>query len=67
MKFVVDGPQPRLQHVRVNLCRREIGMTEHQLDHAKVGAALQKVRRERVAQHVRAQVARDAGSDRRMP
>ena len=61
MKLVVRGAQPRLQHMRVNLRRRQVGVAEHHLDHPQVRAALEQVRRERVPQDVRAEVARDAG------
>src|SRR5262245_21682354 len=43
--------------VCVNLCRRYIGVTEHRLDGAQVGAALDEVSRERVTQLVRRDVA----------
>ena len=38
--------------VRVELGRAEVGVAEHLLDAAQVGAALEQVRRERVAQQV---------------
>ena len=40
-------------YVRVELGRREVGVAEHLLDAAQVGAALEQVGRERVAQQVR--------------
>jgi len=39
--------------VRVELRRRQVGVAEHLLDGAQVGASLQQVRGERVAQEVR--------------
>jgi hypothetical protein len=36
VKFVIYRPQARLEHVCVNLRRREVGVAEHQLDHPKV-------------------------------
>ena len=39
--------------VRVDLGRREVGVAEHLLDAAEVGAALEQVGRERVAEQVR--------------
>ena len=42
-----------IRYVRVELGRAEVGMAEHLLDAAEVGAALEQVRRERVAQQVR--------------
>src|SRR5258705_9938681 len=62
MKTVVHRPHPLLQHVGVNLRRREIGVAEHHLDGAEVGAALEQVRRERMPQHVRAERRGDAGA-----
>ena len=53
--IVVDGAQPGIEDVRVDLRRRQVRVTEHHLDGAQVGAALEQVRRERMAQDVRAQ------------
>jgi hypothetical protein len=39
--------------VRVDFGRRDLGVPEHRLDRAEVGAVLDEVRRERVAQLVR--------------
>ena len=61
MKRVVHLPQPRLEHVRVDLRRRQVGVAEHGLDRAQIGAALEQVRRKRVAQDVRTEVRADAG------
>ena len=47
--------------MRVDLCRRQIGVAEHDLDRAQIGAPLEQVRGERVAQDVRAEVAAQAG------
>lgn len=41
--------EARADHVRINLGRGYVGMAEHGLNTAKVGAALQKVRRKTVA------------------
>ncbi len=57
----VHGPQPRLEHVRVDLRGRQVGMAKHHLDGTQVGSAFEQVRRERVAQHVRADRGADAG------
>ena len=54
-------PQPLAGHVRVNFGRADVSMAEHFLDDAQVGAIFQKVRREAVTQHVRSDVAGDAG------
>src|SRR5690349_10834911 len=59
MKTVVDRTQTRFEDVRVDLRRREVGVAEHQLNGAQVGAALEQMRRERMPQHVRAQRARE--------
>src|ERR1041385_863700 len=58
VEAVVDPAEPRLEHVRVDLRGRQIGVPEHQLDRAQVGAVLEQVRGERVAQDVRAQAPR---------
>ena len=42
-----------LEHVSVDLCRGEIGVPEHHLDGAEVGAALEQMRSERMPQHMR--------------
>ena len=56
VELVVDRAQARLQHVRVNLRRRQIGVAQHHLDGPEIGAAFEQMRRERVPQHVRAQL-----------
>src|SRR4029450_6591678 len=55
MEAVVDGAQPRLEHVSVNLCRREIRVTEHQLTRAQVRTTLEQMGRKRVSHDVRAE------------
>ena len=67
MKPVVDRAQPRLEHVRVDLRRRQVGVAEHHLNGAQVGAALEQVRRERMPQHVRAERRAEAGARGRTP
>src|SRR5258705_7602511 len=62
MKTVVHRPHPLLQHVGVNLRRRQIGVAEHHLDGAEIRAALEQVRRERMPQHVRAERPSEAGA-----
>ena len=44
---------PAVGHVRVALGRREIGVPEHLLHGAEIGAPLEQMRRERVAEQVR--------------
>ena len=48
----VDLASPAVRDVRVALGRAEIGVAEHLLDAPEVGAALEQVRRERVAKEV---------------
>ena len=53
--------------MRVDLRRGDIGMAEHELHAAQVGAALEQVAGEGVAQHVRRDARRiDAGRERRL-
>ena len=54
----VHGLQPRFEHVRVNLRRRQVGVAQHHLNRAQVGAAFEQMRGERVADDVRAERAR---------
>jgi hypothetical protein len=49
VRAVVDAPQAAAVHVAVQLGGRERAVAEELLDRAEVGAALQEVRRERVA------------------
>ena len=53
VRAVVDAAQALRVHVAVDLRRRERRVAEELLDHAQVGAALEQVRREGVAQAVR--------------
>src|SRR5919199_5031184 len=53
MRLVVQLPPAAIRHVRVQLRRRQVGVAEHLLDGAEVGAALEQMGRERVAQQVR--------------
>src|SRR5262249_50864368 len=61
MKPVVHLTQPGLEHVGVDLRGREVGMAEHGLNGPQIGSALEQMRRERVAQHVRTEVTANAG------
>ncbi len=49
VKLVVHHAKTRLEHVRVDFCGRHVGVAEHHLDGAQVGAALEKMRRERMS------------------
>ncbi len=62
MKAIVDGSETRLQDVRVDLRGGQIGVAEHHLDRAEIGTALEQVRRERVADYVRAERRADTGA-----
>jgi len=46
--------QPGAVHMGIYLGRRDVGMTEQGLEHAKVGAAGEQVRRKGVTKNVRA-------------
>src|SRR5688572_32947764 len=61
MEPVVDRAHALFEHVRVDLRRRQIGVTEHHLDRPEVRAALEQVGGERVTQHVRAEGLRQSG------
>ena len=50
--------------MRVDLRRRDVGVAEHLLQRAQVAAAGEQMRRERVAQRVRAHPALQAGAAR---
>src|SRR4051812_27484538 len=58
VKAIVDRAEPCFEDVGVDLRRRQVRVPEHQLDRAQVRAALEQMRRERVAQHVRTHGAR---------
>ena len=48
----VGVPPALVAHVRVQLGRREVGMPEHLLDAAEIGATLQQMRGKRVSEEV---------------
>ena len=50
--------QALVKHMGVNLCRGDIGMAEHLLYRTQIGAMVQEVAGEGVAQHVRRHLAR---------
>ena len=56
MKLPVHLAQPLARDVRVDLRRPDVGVAEHELHGAQVGAAFDEVGGEGVAQGVRAQV-----------
>ncbi len=49
MELVVHRAQPRFEHMRIDLGGRQIGVAEHHLDHAQIGAAIPQVNRGRHA------------------
>src|SRR5439155_20887015 len=53
VRLVVQLPAAPIGYVRVELRRGEIGVSEHLLDAAEVGAALEQVRGEGVPKQVR--------------
>src|SRR3989454_8998444 len=55
VEVLVDLSQPLAVDVRVDLRRRDVRMAEHDLHGSQIGAPLQKMRREGVAQHMRAE------------
>ena len=61
MKLLVHAPEILAIDVRVDLRRRNVDVSEHLLDGAQIGAALEQVRREGVTQRVRRDGLRDAG------
>src|ERR1700741_5662812 len=61
MEPIVHGAQPRLEDVRVDLRRREIRVAQHHLDGPQVGAAIEQVRGERMADDMRAERFREPG------
>ena len=62
VKLVMDALEAVAVHVGVNLRCGNVGMTQHLLNHAEVGAIFQEVRGKTVAQHVRADMLGDAGA-----
>ena len=52
MEPVVEASQPLLVDVGVDLGGRDVGVAEHRLDRAEVGAVLEQVGGEAVPQHM---------------
>src|SRR5215469_17516591 len=52
--------EPLARDVRVDLCGREVAVTEQHLDYAQIGAVVQQMGREGVAQRVRRELLGDA-------
>src|SRR6476619_3324456 len=55
VKAIVDLSQTRFDYMSVNLCSRQIGVTEHGLDRAQICPTLQQMRRKRMTQNMRAE------------
>ena len=53
MRLAIDGPQTCRRDMRVDLGRREALVAEQLLHDAQIGAAIEQVRRERMAERVR--------------
>ena len=54
MQIAHEAFQPLLQHVGIDLRGRDIGVAQKRLHHAQIGAVVQEVTGESVAQNVRA-------------
>jgi hypothetical protein len=52
VRLEIQLTPPAIGYVRIQLRRRQIGMPEHFLDRAEIGASLEQVSGERVAQEV---------------
>ena len=52
MRFVVRLFDALHRHMGVNLCRRQVDVTEQRLDASQIGAVIQKMRRKAVAKFV---------------
>src|SRR5947207_1503192 len=55
MELVVNAPQALARDVGVDLRRRDVGVAEHRLERAQVGATFEQMRREGMAKDVRCQ------------
>ena len=64
MKLAVHGFQSLLIDVRIDLRCRNVGVAEHFLDDAQIGAVAQQVRRETVPEQMRVNVLFQAGVPR---
>lgn len=53
MMLLMQRLQPCLRDMRINLRCGEVGMAEEHLDHTQVGAVVEQVRGESMAQGVR--------------
>ena len=60
MVLVDRLPQPGTHHVRVDLCRSNVGVSQHGLHAAQVRSTLQEMSRKRMPQHVRTEALENA-------
>ena len=56
MKLPMHSFQPLLIDMRIDLCRRNIGVTQHFLNNSQIGAVPQQMRRETVPEKVRVNI-----------
>ena len=64
MKLVMHRLQPLLINVGVDLRRRNIGVSEHFLDDAQIGAVAEQMGRETVTEQMRINVRLEPGTPR---
>ena len=64
MKLSVHRLQPLLIHMRINLRRRNVGMPEHFLDDAQIGAVAEQMRGKTMPQQVRINICLQSGPPR---
>ena len=64
MKLSMDSFQALLIDMGINLRRGDIGVTEHFLDDAQVGAVAQQMRRKTVPQQMRVNIFFQSGMSR---
>ena len=67
MRVEVHVAATAVRDLRVELGRREVGVAEHLLDAAQIGAPFEQVRRERMAQEMRMHAAGLEAGDGREP
>jgi hypothetical protein len=64
MKLLMNLAQAIPGDMSVNLSRADVGVAEQFLDHAQVGAVFEQMGGEAVPQHMRRDIAFDAGTAR---
>ena len=53
MKFFMNRAQPLAVHMSINLCRRNIGVSQHLLDRTQIRAVLQQMSGKRMPKSMR--------------